>query len=224
MVKVHDRGTLDKGLRNDIKRFEKEARSAAKHAATAATKGSRSQYETSSDLGRSRRATMKPRPTRPTTEGTFASHIKWQPTNNPYMVSIGAAELQKAAPYWLIQEIGTGKSAQMGKAGLHKARGGQGRHGARQPGNITIKSQKGRRIDVGLVWTGGDGKKTDNLAHRSDHIPGPGEKSPPRGEPRITKEIKGKHYIRTGGLRGRTAYKEGLKAAFKSAFGHHSKR
>lgn len=112
------------------------------------------------------------------------------------------------APYWLIQEIGTGMSAKVAAGGLGGLRGGQGRSGPRAAGNVRVRSQVGRRIPSGLVWSG-------NRVGQDQIVPGPAE-----APIVIRREIRGKHYLRTGGRAGFRLYEREMDDAFRRAFGH----
>lgn len=127
------------------------------------------------------------------------------------MVRLDLEALQRVAPYWLIQEIGTGKNATVEAPG----RGQQGAqaimHDVLHVGPVKVKSQAGRKIPSGLVWSGTGGN--DQI------VPGP------RTQPiTIRREIEGKHYLRTGGKQGFNRYTVELENAFRNAFDHHPKR
>lgn len=201
--RVIDRGTLSRGLRDDVQFFEREAQRAAREAAMRATSVSRERF-----LSRlSGRSTVAPRPGRPTTQGTFADHIEWTPVADGHRVSAQVGRLQRVAPYWLIQEIGTGKSAKIASGGLGHLRGGQGRSGPRESGNVRVRSQAGRRIPSGLVWSG-------NSVGQDQIVPGPAERPIT-----IRREIRGKHYLRTGGRAGFRRYEASMLNAAEKAFG-----
>lgn len=208
MARLIDRQTLTRGLKAEIDAFEDMTARSARRAARVATQSSQQRWR--SKL--SKRATTGPRPRRPTTQGTFANFISWQPVADGQRVSAQVGKLAKVAPYWLIQEIGTGKSAKVAVGGKGRLRGGQGRDGPREQGNVSVKPQAGRPIPSGLVW-GGNNPKTDQI------IPGP------RRKPIVIKEeIKGKHYLRTGGNAGFAVFHQDLGNDFRSAFGGHPKR
>ena len=207
MVRLIDHQTLSGGMARRTQSFERQARRAAHHAATRATDASRARF-----LGRlSGRPTTKPRPGRPTTRGAFADHVAWRPIDGGHRVGVDVVELQRVAPYWLIQEIGTGMSAKVAHGGLGRLRGGQGRSGPREPGNVKIKSQVGRRIPSGLVWSG-------SRVGQDQIVPGP-QTAPIV----IRSEIPGKHYLRTGGNRGFALYERELEQIFFHEFGDHPK-
>lgn len=215
--RIIDRGSLGKGMRENIDWFDRMARRAASEAAARATEKSRARFisklgnETTSGR-RGPRPTVAPRPGRPTTQGAFASHIEWALVGDGHRVSAQAGKLQRAAPYWLVLEIGTGSSAKVATGGLGQLRGGQGRNAPREAGNVSVKSQVGRRLPRSLHWSGTTG--TDQL------IPGPSMKPLT-----IKEEIKGKHYLREGGNAGFRRYEAELDRAWRSraSFGHHPK-
>jgi hypothetical protein len=210
-IRFIDRQTLNRGIVRDLEVFDRGVRAATRVAAEVATSSSQKRFTTRL----SKRPTIGPRPTgtRPTTQGTFASHIQWRPIAGGSRVGVAIGKLQNAAPYWLIQEIGTGNSAQVRTPGAAaQARGGQGRDGPRIKGNVSVKSQAGRRIPSGLVWSG-------NSPGRDQIIAGPW-----RQPITIRHEIEGKNYLRTGGRSGFAAYERGLDNAFDNAFkGRHPK-
>lgn len=198
-------GALGADLRDDINYFERESKQAARTAAMRATSSSRARF-----LSRLQgRPTTAPRPGRPTTQGAFADHIEWSPVGHGHRVSAQIGKLQRVAPYWLVQEIGTGSSAKVATGGLGNLRGGQGRSGPRLSGNVRVRSQAGRRIPSGLVWSG-------NRVGQDQIVPGPAERPIV-----IRQEIRGKHYLRTGGNAGFRLYEAELYQAWARAFGHH---
>ena len=201
-------GVLTRGIATDARIFTEGAHAAARMAAEKATTESREIFN--------RRLSKRPntnlaRPSRPTTKGKFASHIAWTATKDAERDGFKAdtERLSAAAPYWLVQEIGSGASASIGKV-----RGGQGRSGPREKGNITIPKQAGRILPRGLVWSGNN-PPNDQIEPRQG-----------RPGPRITirNEIKGKGYMRIGGNAGFALYKLEMEKAFRRAFGHHPKQ
>jgi len=213
-VRFHNRQTLAGGIWRRGQQLERAEREIAQAAAMQATAKSRARFTSKLGVGAygsggKGRPTVAPRPGRPTTQGAFASHIAWSPS--PTGVEMRVDQLQKVAPYWLIQEIGTGSSAKVARGGLGKLRGGQGRSGPREAGNVSVKSQAGRRLPRSLHWGLGSGKPgTDQL------IPGPSIVPM-----RIREEIRGKHYIQRGGVLGFALYERELEQAFLRIFGDH---
>lgn len=207
-TRLRGQGILRRHLREDVESLERQVRLAQRAAADTATEASRSRFK-SKLVGR---PSVPPRPGRRTTQGTFPSHIKWVPDGE--LVRLSTEELDAvAAEFWLIQEIGTGKTAQMSRTG------------DRPSTSVSVRPQGGRRIPSGLVWSGVarpaqglDGKRAEGPGGHDQIVPGPW------GQPiTIRREIRGKNYIRTGGNRGFRTYDIALEKAFKKAFGHHPK-
>lgn len=162
-----------------------------------ATTASRAQFHRSL----SGRPHVPTREGRPTTGGGFGRIIRWkrEERSEGDFVAFQLAELQGRAPYWLIQEIGTGQTATILDTG-------EGR---------SVKSQRGRLISPNLVWADAQGnydvprgaqnqqlmslQDVKNLPLRMDLT-----------EIRIKKEIPGKHYIRTGGVQANEQYRTSL--------------
>lgn len=189
---------LSGGLRRDIEMFELGINRARNEASRVATEKSRARF--TSRLGK--RPLTDPRPGRPTTRGTFANYINWVPdSRGGVRADIGS--LQAVAPYWLVQEVGTerGRSARALRATPD---------GPEVAFVAGVPRQAGRVIPSGLVWSGQTG---------NDQI----VRGPWRQPITIRREIKGKHYLRTGGKQGFAHYERLLEKAFFNAFGHHPK-
>ncbi|HET6914973.1 MAG TPA: hypothetical protein VFH56_02675 [Acidimicrobiales bacterium] len=150
---------------------------------------------------------------RPTTGGTFADLLLWQRTGSG-MVEFDLAGLESRAPYAIIQEIGTGQSATVLGGG----------------GSYSVSSQVGRRISPHLYWAdsaGGAASRPltarNRAAQRSSGAIGMQQlfERPP-GQfgraGRIRREIKGKHFIRDGGLAGYDLLRDRLEVDFKKTF------
>ena len=197
---IDQRQALNRGLRRDIEHFETGLNQARHEAAARATERSRNRFTRLL----SGRPTTDPRRGRPTTGGTFASYINWVPDSRGG-VQADIVSLQAAAPYWLVQEVGTerGRSARALRAGP------EGPEVAFVAG---VPRQAGRVIPSGLVWSGSN-PPNDQIV-----------RGPWRQPITIRREITGKHYLRTGGKLGFRHYERVLEKAFFSAFGHHPKR
>jgi hypothetical protein len=193
-VRFIDRQTLNKGLHDDMNRFLADSRQASIAAAEEATKKSRQVFN--SRL--SKRPPVQKRDGRPTTGGNFDSYIDWRPVRDGHAVRVNIEKLERAAPYWLIQEIGTGPDSNY----TMKDRDTQT--------SVSVKSQRGRRLPGSLHWEGAP--PTGQLVEGRRAHPGT-----------ITTEIKGKGYIRIGGNRGFRVYDSEMEKAFRRAFGHHPK-
>lgn len=204
-------------LQRDIRKFKRGEERALRRAAQVATTTSRSRFR--SQL--SGRPHAPARPGRQTTGGNFARMIRWQ--IEPYkrggvegtVVAFQVEELQGRAPYWLIQEIGTGESARILDTGETK----------------TVRSQRGRMLSRYLVWADVAGTYDVDLGERQGSR-GSGArqqlmsykdvKNAPLKvdlEPRrIGKEIEGKNYIRTGGRQANQQYQDTLLGLARQVF------
>jgi hypothetical protein len=185
-------------------------------AATAATKESRAVY--TRWLGK--RPLAPARPGRPTTMGNFVNDITWERDGKGYI----DFDVDRMAPYYLIQEIGTGQSATIlappGKP----------------PGSVSVKYQTGRRIPMSLYWAPGPGATaskqmstkdrklpngavgTNDQLYLSTQVNANAAAAARKRPMTIRREIKGKHYLRDGGLTGFNTLADGLSADAKRIF------
>jgi hypothetical protein len=186
-----------------ISQFRTAATNRENQAAKAATDLSRTTFQ--SRL--SGRPLAPPRAGRPTTSGTFASNLVWNPDHANNTIMFDTQQIRSRAPYFLIQEVGTGQSARI----------------LNPPGTLTVPSQRGRLIAGNLQWAPGPGAApappgrgggleqlyllTDlnNATRRTRRM-------------RIRREIRGKHYLRDGGIEGFRLLSEGLKADAQRIF------
>lgn len=179
-------------------------------AAAAAVATDESKYTFLRQLNARNRPHAAPRSGRPTTGGTFDQLIRWRPDGRGN-IAFDFQGLKGAAPYFLIQEIGTGKTATI----------------LNPQGTVTVRSQVGRTISANLYWASGPGGNA--VAPRSgasgDQIYAAAELNAstlarvPQRRKRIRREIKGKHYIQIGGRAGylelRTRLTDEAKRIFK---------
>jgi len=192
-----------------ISQFQTAATKREVQAAKIATSTSRSVFQ--SRL--SGRPLAPPRVGRPTTLGSFATLLNWLPDHRNNAVKFEVGAIKTAAPYYLIQEIGTGKTAQI----LKTANGGSAA--------ITIPSQRGRLIrNIDLYWSGGPGGSPsppgrgsglEQLYLATDLKMGKFSRT---RRMRIRREIKGKHYLRDGGIEGFRSLSTGLQADARRIF------
>lgn len=154
---------------------------------------------------------------RETTGGKLASTVKWGRTVKGE-VALNYQQLNRTAPHWIIQEIGTGKRANV------IAPGRAAPAGRPTPGGQfvrTVKAQRGRRIPGSLVFATKGGV----------YSPPPGSgreqlylRSMVKGAPvhastmTIRREIKGQHFVQKGGQAGFRQYKKDTLAAARRAF------
>jgi len=196
-----DAGMLGHQLRARAVGFQRDARRIKGTAAAVATAKSREVY--TSALGP--RPYVPPRPQRPTTQGGFASTIQWTATPGRDQVGIDIDAMEDAyggRKVWLINEIGTGTTAQQRVGGTGDVRG---RH---KRGNRSVKAQTGRLI--GKKRTGGGLRFSG---------PFPGQVEVGFGtKVRIRAEIKPKHFVRRGAAQGFRAYERDLLTAARKAF------
>lgn len=189
-----------------ISQFRTAAVNREMQAAKVATDMSRNVFASSNMM---KRPLAPPRQGRPTTDGTFRTLLVWDPDHANNSIVFDTQRIRSRAPYYLIQEIGTGQSARI----------------LNPPGTLTVPSQRGRLISANLLWATGPGASpaapgrngagaleqlylvTDlnNATRRSRRM-------------RIRREIKGKHYLRDGGIEGFRVLSEGLKADAQRIF------
>lgn len=167
-----------------------------------------------------KRAIAPPRPGR--NQERIEKVLKWYPVANENAVSLNSQDLNKRAKHWIIQEIGTNRSAFIYVG----------------PDRIftrTIPSQKGRRISSGLVWAtkGGElavpgSSRNQQLFLRSKVEGAPGVRRHVRTSDdiasrrvstmRIRKEIPGQGFVQAGGKAGFREYRKSVLAAARSQF------
>lgn len=186
--------------------FVSAAVQAGRNAATLATSTSRAVF-TSRLSGR---PIAPARPGRPTTSGQFAQFINWDfdPQNDKVNLDLGY--LESAAPYWAIQEIGTGHSATIAASVTGK-------------GQVSVPSQRGRRISANLVWAANPGAqavpatrgaRNDQLFIRSQVL----ANQVKMRRMRINREIKAKHYLRDGAKTAFNQYRKDLTKAIRQTY------
>lgn len=179
---------------------------ALQQAARIATEASQSRFQRKL----SGRPTVDPRPGRRTTQGTFGSYLVWQPEKigKHHYARFQHEDLEAAAPYWLIQEIGTGNSARI----LDQGR------------TVSIKSQRGREISPTLSFADATGsyQRPSASRFREDQITTLKQAKNVPIEPRrrtiIQKEIEPKGFVRKGGHVGLSQYRKDLRQLMKQAF------
>jgi len=208
-VKVKDRrGTVHGGLDRRIKQFvdaEQRARTMAARAATTSTRANVTY----------RRDIIPPRPGRSSTGGRMKQALQWEPKNG--MVEFDMAKADREAPHWIIQNVGTGRSATLKKANVSNPTG-RPKKGATY--KRRIPSQVGRPIAPGLVFaTGGrysqPGSRRNEQLHLISSVSG-APTVPVRM--RIQKEIPPQRFVQRGGEHGFREYKQGVLAAARQAF------
>lgn len=192
---ISPRGTRFLAVESRAAGFTKRVPAHEETAAKAATAESRVVY--TRWLGK--RPLAPPRRGRPTTQGGFPEMVNWN-RNGTGGVTFDSGYLHTAAPYYLIQEIGTGESARI----------------LNPPGQVSVRSQRGRTIAMSLYWGDAEGsvpyrpqngkqRKSGNIGFQQLYLASSlpdGAAKPTNRTGTIRREIKGKHYIRDGGREG----------------------
>lgn len=191
-------------LPNRASRFVRQVEEAAVEAAQYATAVSQNQFRSNV----SGRPFAPARAGRPTTEGAFETLLRWEPTsaNGVIGARFDLDIIASRAPYWIIQEIGTGEGASV--TGGHVA-------------EYVIPSQIGRSISNHLVWASGvltaseSGSRTSVSGGKEQlYLVPPGAAfRKPRRKLKIGKEIKGKHFVQAGGREGFASFSATVRAA-----------
>ncbi len=157
---------------------------------------------------------------RTSTGGKLASHVKWEATSDGG-VEVDIQSLDRRAPHWIIQEIGTGGRATIRQGGAINPKG-RPKKGATYI--RTVKSQSGRPISRSLVWatkggvyskppgTGREQLQLRQLVKNAPTLPGKA-----RGM-RIRREIQGQHFVQSGGTKGFRQYESSVLSAARQAF------
>ena len=195
-------------IRKRVEKFLELEEKALKAAAVTAQRTSRAGFQY-------KRPFAPPRAGRSSTGGKMTSFIRWRPESATGSVELDVAALNKAAKHWIIQEIGTGKSATMraGNAGDKKG------HAVR---TVSVRRQRGRHISSALVWAASGQPVPPGMARgqqlflRAD-LPGGGAPLAMRGMT-IRREIEGQHFIREGASAGFRQYEELVLAAARTTF------
>lgn len=147
---------------------------------------------------------------RPTTSGKFAQFINWDYKSAKDSIELDLGYLSTAAPYWAIQEIGTNHSARI----IASPSG---------PGQVSVRSQRGRKISSALVWASGPGGRAtpatrgngqEQLFLRSQVL----ASNVKLRRMRINREIKAKHYLRDGAKSAFNLYRKDMTKAFRQAY------
>jgi hypothetical protein len=226
-VELIDNGSLTKLLRS-VDDFRKKSDTALKRAALVATGLSQNQFRSTLGNGKGKsRPTVAKRQGRPTTRGGFSKLIRWQEGGDG-VVEFQRTTLEQAAPYWLIQEIGTGEEAVI--------RSGNVGDQAAEAKAVRVKAQSGRPISRYLTWadvslrfagsgmtrTQGNydvnrsGVVNQQLMSYKDVTNAPLKQDL---EPmRIGKEIEGKHFIQMGGSVANEEYRASLLTLARDTF------
>lgn len=144
---------------------------------------------------------------RKTTGGDFEMLIAWE-ADQFGMIRFDQQAMDERAWYWIIQEIGTGKSAHILSPG---------------GGEIAIPSQKGRALPRGFYWGNEAGHPADGPGLHNLYpyevgaaYGGYANTLDDNGNPvRMKREIRGKHFVRDGGKAGFTQLRQELRVEFR---------
>jgi len=180
-----------------LQNFAAAETAAQRQAAATATNVARASFKRKRELA-------PPRPGR-SGQGNMTKGIQFSRVSpQQSFIQLRLGDLDKAAPHWIIQEIGTGQAANMMAAD---------ENGPRVSRAVTVKAQKGRVISSGLAWASqgryvppNSGGGTQNLFPRI----GP---SYAKGTMRIRREIQGQHFIQKGADAGFREYQTTVLAA-----------
>lgn len=178
-VTLERRTSLAK-VRGDVAKFRQANRRIQAQAAAFATGVSQATFRRKL----SGRPSVPSRPGRPSTGGSFPRLIRWEPESFDGIdfVQFQIAILENEAPYWLVQEIGTGESgrilddslsgvsyrgSQRGAAKIQsQIKGGQSPEGG--SGIVSVQSQTGRAISRYLTWAQATGNSAQGKTYTFD--------------------------------------------------------
>ena len=211
-------GPFGQELAARLNQFKAAEAAARKAAAITATNESRAAWN--SRLNKRQQGGLGGFLGRESTGGRLGSHVKWGAAPNQNRVGLALSYLDKTAPHWIIQEIGTGSRAVVRAGGMPRPTGRPGK-GATYV--RSVKSQVGRRIN-GLVFaTNGQysppGSRRDEQLHLASQVTGvPVRRGRRAPAIRIGREIPGQHFVKKGGTKGFREYETSLLAAAREAF------
>lgn len=188
---------------------------AAVNAATQATRKSRQTFKY---------VRTQPVPTRAgrqSTGGKFGDAITWHAKDG--QVALDEAHLDSVAKhYWRVQEIGTANRAVRRIGGQPQQRGRPAQGSDRI---VSVRSQKGRVLPIGLAWgtkAGGRYEPSNPARFRHDQIyPLATLSFSPYRFPRrivVEREIHGQHFVQKGAEEGFRHYRKQVLAAAQRAF------
>lgn len=215
------RGNRFLNMQRTLQTFTSQVAALEQEAAQVATETSRRAF--TSELNLRGRPYAPPRRGRNTTLGSFGNSIVWERlkggTSGTGNTGAGI-DIQRLPWYWIIQEIGTNAEAE-------------------QLSNPTrtwkVESQVGRRISPALAWASGPGAgpKPGVIGASGDQLFYVSELNTAKaaagyrvrsartkggGGYRIRREIKGKHFLRAGGLAGYANLASNLTDAVRRTF------
>lgn len=136
--------------------------------------------------------------------GQMTNSINWGRVTGQSSVALRMSDLDKAAPHWIIQEIGTGQTANIYRAD---------ESGPQVNRVATVPAQTGRRIASSLAWATQGRYVPPNRAGGTQNL------FPRVGAARanntmvIRREIEGQHFIKKGADAGFREYRTSVLAA-----------
>lgn len=150
--------------------------------------------------------------------------LRWRPVSGGSGVGLALNELNAKFPIWLVHEIGTGERAVQRVAGQPNPVGRPGRGSSYIK---TVKSQRGRAISNFYVFASRGGQYSPPGSARGQQLYARSmvKGAPVRYDPqtqrsaaniRITREIRGQHFVQKGGQAGFREYRESVLAAARS--------
>lgn len=190
---------VQEGLHTKLTKFAAADVAAQRRSAAVATNTARSSFKRRRDLA----------PVRPgrSGQGKMTSFIQYARVANESGVALKVKDLDKAAPHWIIQEVGTGNTANISRAS---------EAGPVSYRVMTIPSQKGRIISSGLVFAAKGryvqpqpGGGTDALVPIGT-FPNARRRTRPL---RIKREIEGQGFVKKGSQEGFREYRTSVLAA-----------
>lgn len=200
----HLPASLTNAWTSRLVKFRGELRQAqvnATHAATA----------TSLQALRRTRPTAQPRPGR--NDRSIRSAIQWQPWDQG--VRLNVQKLDNEAPHWIIQEIGTGNTANLRTGGIGL---GVGRPRKDAVTRRHVPKQAGRRISRRLVWADQGGNFAQYSAGRHQLALASQVSGVPYRRKTIVihREIKPQGFIKAGAKEGFRVYRQSVLSAART--------
>jgi hypothetical protein len=203
----------------DERRLRTALRSLRDAEALALKAGAAKADEVSRSGFRYRRPSAPPRAGRSSTQGKMTEHVDWKVERGA--VRLDVKKLDRAAPHWIIQEIGTGQRATITNMGEQLGQGRPTRAAAAQYVR-TVKSQKGRKISASLAFgTSPGGQFVPAGAGRGQQLYRRRDLTGSPFRPRritIRNEIHGQHFVRDGARAGYREYRRTMLGAARRTF------
>lgn len=186
----------------------------------------------SKNKARALRPPTAPRRGRTSPPGALAANIDWSVKDG--QVVLDRQKLDTKVKWWVVQEIGTNSKAVVRRGGEQAPKGRPSKASVNAPGgrNVSVRSQKGRRIPGNLAfgtgprgqWTPPTAGRQDQQLHLMSQLKGVPlgalkSKSTAIQDLRISREIKPKGFIRQGAREGFRDYRNDVVAAARASLG-----